>query len=229
MPDWPQGPKSWLPAQAQHHQSRTGDHQNATTKSGILQVSELGAGSMSISANYGPPADIRQGIATLRTAHDDGVIASSTLPRSMARISERLVGEALQPFRDQVAIATKFGFDVEGSGAPLSGPGTSSRWWNNHCSGCAPITSIFSISTASIRTCRSRTWLARYRSSSARARCCTRPLRGWCPDDTACPRRTSCCSGPDRVLPVEPRTRTQRRPRHLPRAGFRVRPLGSTR
>ena len=89
---------------------------------GALQVSELGAGAMSISANYGPPADVRQGIATLRAAHDKGVTFYDTAEVYGPYTSETLVGEALQPFRDQVAIATKFGFDVEGSGAPLSQP-----------------------------------------------------------------------------------------------------------
>ena len=44
-----------------------------TRKLGTLEVSEIGAGAMSISANYGPPADVAQGIKTLRTAHDNGV------------------------------------------------------------------------------------------------------------------------------------------------------------
>lgn len=94
-----------------------------TRSLGTLRVSELGAGAMSISANYGPPADVRQGIATLRGAHDMGVTFYDTAEVYGPYTSEALVGEALQPFRDQVAIATKFGFDVEGSGAPLSQPG----------------------------------------------------------------------------------------------------------
>ena len=44
-----------------------------TRKLGTLEVSEIGAGAMSISANYGPPADIKQGIAVLRAAHERGV------------------------------------------------------------------------------------------------------------------------------------------------------------
>lgn len=93
-----------------------------TRSLGALRVSELGAGAMSISANYGPPADIRQGIATLRSAHDKGVTFYDTAEVYGPYTSETLIGEALQPFRDKVAIATKFGFDVEGSGAPLSQP-----------------------------------------------------------------------------------------------------------
>jgi aryl-alcohol dehydrogenase-like predicted oxidoreductase len=77
---------------------------------------------MSISANYGPPADKSQGIATIRAAHDHGVTFFDTAEVYGPYTSETLVGEALAPFRDQVAIATKFGFDVEGSGGPMSQP-----------------------------------------------------------------------------------------------------------
>ena len=87
-------------------------------KLGALEVSELGAGCMSISANYGPPADKSQGIAVIRAAHDHGVTFFDTAEVYGPYTSETLVGEALAPFRDQVAIATKFGFDVEGSGGP---------------------------------------------------------------------------------------------------------------
>ena len=91
-------------------------------KLGALEVSELGAGCMSISANYGPPADKSQGIATIRAAHDNGVTFFDTAEVYGPYTSETLVGEALAPIRDQVAIASKFGFDVAGSGGPLSQP-----------------------------------------------------------------------------------------------------------
>ena len=93
-----------------------------TRKLGQMQVSELGAGCMSISANYGPPADKAQGIATIRAAHDKGVTFFDTAEVYGPYANELLVGEALQPIRDQVHIATKFGFDIEGSGAPYSDP-----------------------------------------------------------------------------------------------------------
>ena len=91
-------------------------------KLGALEVSELGAGCMSISANYGPPADQSQGIATIRAAHDNGVTFFDTAEVYGPYTNETLVGEALAPFRDRVAIASKFGFDVAGSGGPLSRP-----------------------------------------------------------------------------------------------------------
>ena len=87
-----------------------------TRKLGTLEVSAMGAGAMSISANYGPPADRAQGIATLRAAHQKGVTFFDTAEVYGAHANEDLVGEALEPFRDQVVIATKFGFDLEKGG-----------------------------------------------------------------------------------------------------------------
>lgn len=87
-----------------------------TRKLGSLEVSELGAGAMSISANYGPPADKRQGIAVLREAHDRGVTFFDTAEVYGPYANEELVGEALAPFRDKVVIATKFGFNIGGEG-----------------------------------------------------------------------------------------------------------------
>jgi aryl-alcohol dehydrogenase-like predicted oxidoreductase len=80
---------------------------------GDLQVSALGSGCMSISANYGPPADRAQGIKTIRTAYEKGVTFFDTAEVYGPYTNEDLVGEALAPFRDKVAIATKFGFELE--------------------------------------------------------------------------------------------------------------------
>ena len=85
-------------------------------KLGTLEVSELGSGCMSISANYGPPADRNQGIKTIRTAYEKGVTFFDTAEVYGPFTNEELVGEALQPFRDKVVIATKFGFDLPGGG-----------------------------------------------------------------------------------------------------------------
>ncbi len=85
-------------------------------KLGKLEVSELGSGCMSISANYGPPADRTQGINVIRTAHDNGVTFFDTAEVYGPYTSEELVGEALAPFRDNVRIATKFGFDIQAGG-----------------------------------------------------------------------------------------------------------------
>jgi aryl-alcohol dehydrogenase-like predicted oxidoreductase len=83
---------------------------------GKLRVSELGAGCMSISANYGPPADKEQGIRVIRTAHERGVKFFDTAEVYGPLTNETLVGEALAPFRNEVVIATKFGYDIEAGG-----------------------------------------------------------------------------------------------------------------
>jgi aryl-alcohol dehydrogenase-like predicted oxidoreductase len=87
-----------------------------TRKLGELEVSQLGAGCMSISANYGPPADKNQGIATMRSAHENGVTFFDTAEVYGPYRNEELVGEALIPIRDEVSIATKFGYDIEAGG-----------------------------------------------------------------------------------------------------------------
>src|SRR6201984_714428 len=75
----------------------------------------MGFGCMSISANYGPAASINQGINVIRAAHNKGVTFFDTAEVYGPFTSEKLVGEALEPFRDKVVIATKFGFKIDGS------------------------------------------------------------------------------------------------------------------
>jgi aryl-alcohol dehydrogenase-like predicted oxidoreductase len=77
---------------------------------------------MSISANYGPPADRNQGINVIRAAHENGVTFFDTAEVYGPYTNEELVGEALAPFRDKVRIATKFGFDIEAGGTLNSRP-----------------------------------------------------------------------------------------------------------
>jgi aryl-alcohol dehydrogenase-like predicted oxidoreductase len=93
-----------------------------TRKLGSLGVSELGAGCMSISANYGPPAEKDAGMRLIRTAHDRGVTFFDTAEVYGPFTNEELVGEALAPIRDRVAIATKFGFDIGGTSGLDSRP-----------------------------------------------------------------------------------------------------------
>ena len=78
-----------------------------TRKLGRLTVSELGLGCMSISANYGPPADRNDGIAVIRIAHEKGVTFFDTAEVYGPYTNEELVGEALAPFRDDVVIADR--------------------------------------------------------------------------------------------------------------------------
>jgi aryl-alcohol dehydrogenase-like predicted oxidoreductase len=95
-------------------------------KLGNLEVSLVGHGCMSISANYGPAADRKQGLETIRAAHDQGVTFFDTAEVYGPYVNEELVGEALAPFRDKVAIATKFGFDIPGPDAKPGGGGLDS-------------------------------------------------------------------------------------------------------
>ncbi|TSD90224.1 aldo/keto reductase [Mycobacterium sp. KBS0706] len=81
-------------------------------KSG-LTVSELGFGCMSLSSGYGAPTERTAAIAVIRAACEGGVTFFDTAEVYGLRANEELVGEALAPFRDQVAIATKFGFDLD--------------------------------------------------------------------------------------------------------------------
>src|SRR3954447_4968097 len=87
-----------------------------TRKLGGLTVSEIGAGCMSISSNYGPPAPKDQGIKVIRAAHEKGVTLFDTAEVYGPYSNEELVGEALAPIRDKVVIATKFGFNLEAGG-----------------------------------------------------------------------------------------------------------------
>jgi aryl-alcohol dehydrogenase-like predicted oxidoreductase len=90
---------------------------------GGLTVSAIGFGCMGMSQSYGPnPGDRQQMIALLRTAVDRGVTFFDTAEVYGPFVNEELVGEALAPVRDQVVIATKFGFafDEQGSQTGLS-------------------------------------------------------------------------------------------------------------
>ena len=80
-------------------------------KSG-LEVSALGLGCMGMSFGYGPPADKQEMISLIRSAVERGVTFFDTAEVYGPFTNEELVGEALAPFRGQVVIATKFGFDT---------------------------------------------------------------------------------------------------------------------
>ncbi len=82
-------------------------------KLGDLEVSAIGLGCMGMSANYGPPSNKTEMIAVIRAAFDRGVIFFDTAETYGPFINEELVGEALAPIRNQVVIATKFGFDFD--------------------------------------------------------------------------------------------------------------------
>src|SRR5215467_7647903 len=78
-----------------------------------LEVSAIGFGCMGLSFGFGPAVDKQHGISIIRAAVDRGVTFFDTAEVYGPFTNEELVGEALAPFRDQVAIATKFGFKIE--------------------------------------------------------------------------------------------------------------------
>jgi aryl-alcohol dehydrogenase-like predicted oxidoreductase len=82
-----------------------------------LDASALGFGCMGISANYGPPMEGPEGIGIIRAAVERGVTFFDTAEAYGPFTNEELVGEALAPFRDDVVIATKFGFGINPDGA----------------------------------------------------------------------------------------------------------------
>ena len=75
-----------------------------------LEVSALGLGCMGLSYGYGPATDTAAGVALIRAAFERGVTFFDTAEAYGPGVNEALVGEAVAPFRDQVVIATKFGF-----------------------------------------------------------------------------------------------------------------------
>jgi aryl-alcohol dehydrogenase-like predicted oxidoreductase len=83
-----------------------------------LDVSAIGLGCMGMSHGYGPPADKQAMIALIRSAVDRGVTFFDTAQVYGPFTNEDLVGEALEPVRDRVVIATKFGFDLDGALGP---------------------------------------------------------------------------------------------------------------
>ena len=89
---------------------------------GGLEVSALGLGCMGMSWSYGPPKDKKEMISFLRDAVERGVTFFDTAEVYGPLANEELLGEALAPFRNEVVIATKFGW------APASDSETNSRW-----------------------------------------------------------------------------------------------------
>ena len=78
-----------------------------------LEVSAIGLGCMGLSFGYGPAVDKKDGIALIRAAVERGVTFFDSAEVYGPFVNEELVGEALAPFRGQVAIATKFGFKLD--------------------------------------------------------------------------------------------------------------------
>ena len=112
---------SWAsPAAAQSAQPLRG---MKTRMLGSLEVSELGFGNMGLSGgHYGPGVDRAQGIRVIREANEQGVRFFDTAEVYGPYANEELVGEALAPVRDQVKIAAKLGFKIDGTNGLDSRP-----------------------------------------------------------------------------------------------------------
>ena len=82
-------------------------------KLGVLEVSAVGYGCMGLSYGYGPATDRSEGIQLIRAAAERGVTFFDTAEVYGPFTNEELVGEALAPIRDQVVIATKFGWNID--------------------------------------------------------------------------------------------------------------------
>jgi aryl-alcohol dehydrogenase-like predicted oxidoreductase len=94
------------------------------TLGGDLEVSAIGLGCMGMSQSYGPSPDRPEMVSLIRTAVERGVTFFDTAEVYGPFVNEELVGEALVPFRGEVVIATKFGFQFDDQGRPI---GLSSR------------------------------------------------------------------------------------------------------
>lgn len=83
-----------------------------------LEVSAMGLGCMGMSFGYGPAADKQEMISLIRSAVERGVTFFDTAEVYGPFTNEELLGEALSHFREQVVIATKFGFKLDPNGGP---------------------------------------------------------------------------------------------------------------
>ena len=104
--------------------------QKRTLGKSNLEVSSIGLGCMGMSFSYGPPKDKQEMTSLLRAAVERGTTFFDTAEVYGPFLNEELVGEALAPFRGQVVIATKFGFDVSPNFDPRGmkgAPGLNSR------------------------------------------------------------------------------------------------------
>src|SRR3954462_12702821 len=92
--------------------------QKRTLGKSNLEVSALGLGCMGMSFSYGPAKDKGEMTALLHAAVERGITFFDTAEVYGPYLNEHLLGEALAPFRDQVVIATKFGFNLNPDGSP---------------------------------------------------------------------------------------------------------------
>src|SRR5687768_12458487 len=106
---------------------RRTDMQRRVIGSNGLEVSAIGFGAMGMSQSYGPSPERPEMIALLRKAVERGVTFFDTAEVYGPFVNEELVGEALEPFRGEVVIATKFGFKHDSEKGPSPAVGLDSR------------------------------------------------------------------------------------------------------
>src|SRR5918911_2346064 len=95
--------------------------QKRTLGKSNLEVSAIGLGCMGMSFSYGSPADKQEMISLLHAAVERGVTFFDTAEVYGPFTNEELVGEALSPFRGQVVVATKFGFNLDPNSGKAAG------------------------------------------------------------------------------------------------------------
>ena len=134
-----------------------------------LEVSAIGFGCMGLNFGYASSVSKEEGIALIRAAVERGVTFFDTAEVYGPFTNEEMVGEALKPVRDQVVIATKFGFDIDPETNKQAGMDSRPEHIREVVRRVAEAARDrrhrpASTSTASTRTCRSRTWRARSRT-----------------------------------------------------------------
>ena len=138
-----------------------GEHEMKTRKLGTFEVSEMGAGCMSISANYGPPADRAQGINVIRAAHQRGVTFFDTAEvYGPYTPTKNWLAKRWRPSATAYASPPSSALTSRPV-ASTAGQSTSRRWLRVHSRAFERTASISTTSTVWIPRCRSRTWLAR--------------------------------------------------------------------
>ena len=108
-----------------------------------VEVSAIGLGCMGFTQSYPPYPDRKDAINTIRKAVDLGVTFFDTAEVYSYGKNEDLIGEALQPVRDKVVIATKFGYDLSETPDLTT---SAVRLWKARCAACVPTTSTFTTS-----------------------------------------------------------------------------------
>src|SRR5688572_30487160 len=98
---------------ARNRGAATGTSSLAARRLGALTVSGLGFGAMNVAGTYGPGIPRPDAIKLIRDVHDRGVTFIDTAQVYGPFLSEEYIGEAIAPYRNEVVVATKFGFDVD--------------------------------------------------------------------------------------------------------------------